>query len=63
MNKLNEEAKGEAQTLSDALLVGIANGTIDIVDLANRELADRGLNIHGNWVGFVAAKELYNARK
>lgn len=40
------------------LLVAIANGSIDARALAQKELANRGLNQEGNWVGFDKAAEL-----
>lgn len=38
------------------LLVMIANEQIDPVALAKKELANRGLDIDGNWVGFNRTK-------
>lgn len=34
------------------LIVQIANGTIDVRALAKKELAGRGLDATGKWVGF-----------
>ena len=34
------------------LLVAIGKEQIDPVELANKELANRGLDINGKWVGF-----------
>lgn len=39
------------------ILVLIANGRIDAVQAAKEQLADRGLNTEGAWVGFKAAKQ------
>lgn len=39
------------------LLVQIANGMIDPVASAKAELANRGLNLNGEWVGFKNSKE------
>ena len=39
------------------LLVGIANGTIDAVELAKKELANRGTGTKGVWVGFENARK------
>jgi hypothetical protein len=38
------------------LLVQIANGSIDALQLAKDELANRGLNLKGEWVGFSNTK-------
>jgi hypothetical protein len=46
-------------TTASALLAGIAQGLIDPIELAKRELANRGQGINGTWVGFEkAAQEL-----
>lgn len=37
------------------LLVKAAHGEIDLNHLAKRELANRGLNLNGTWVGFKTA--------
>lgn len=34
------------------LLVAIMKGQIDPVELASKELKNRGLNIEGEWIGF-----------
>lgn len=34
------------------LLVKIANGELNCVEIAKRHLENRGLDISGNWVGF-----------
>ena len=48
-------------SLSDtALLLNAVNGTIDLLQLAKNELAARGLNDGGAWVGFEAAKKIWN---
>ena len=38
--------------ISNALLGGIVRGEIDAVELAKKELSERGYNDRGNWVGF-----------
>jgi len=42
------------------LLLNAVNGTIDLLQLAKNELAARGLNDTGTWVGFEAAKKIWN---
>jgi len=39
------------------LLVQIAKGEVDVEELAKKELANRGLNNNGNWVGFKMAAD------
>lgn len=41
---------------STALIVKAVNGEINLLDLACKELARRGLNSQGDWVGFKAAE-------
>ncbi len=45
------------------LLTKIASGEIDANELAKKELANRGLNNQGKWVGFEAAKKNTNWNK
>ena len=41
---------------SNHLLAGIIKGEIDIVELAKRELDNRGYNTNCEWVGFKKAQ-------
>ena len=41
------------------LLTSIAKGEIDPVYFAKQELANRGLNLDGAWVGFGKAKDIH----
>ena len=45
-------------TTASTLLVNALNGTINLQDLAAKELANRGLDGHGKWVGFDRAAEI-----
>ncbi|MBN8885950.1 MAG: hypothetical protein J0I77_09540 [Rudaea sp.] len=38
------------------LLSAVARGKVDLNALAREELAARGLDAYGNWVGFMAAE-------
>lgn len=40
------------QGCNTELLVKVLNGEINLVELAKRELENRGLDKNGNWVGF-----------
>ncbi len=40
-------------------LVAVARFRLDLNDLACQELADRGLDHRGKWVGFPKAREIY----
>ena len=42
------------------VLVAAANGTVDLNQLARQELANRGYDRDGVWVGFAAARIAYH---
>lgn len=44
------------QQISEKILIDAAMGRIDLNLLARKELANRGLNKNGKWVGFEKAK-------
>ena len=44
------------------VLKAVVNGDIDLNKLASNELANRGLNAKGDWVGFDRATELHENR-
>jgi hypothetical protein len=59
-NDMNDELNPRLmfQTIATELLVKIARGEINPVELAKQTLADRGQDIRtGKWVGFPAAAE------
>ena len=43
------------QTFDTAILLAIASGQVDPIKAVKRELADRGLDKNGRWMGFSAA--------
>ena len=49
---MQNEMIGATQLMSIKLLVTIANGDLDAIAAAKAELASRGLDLTGNWVGF-----------
>jgi hypothetical protein len=49
------------QTAKTALLLPMATGQVDATQMARHELAQRGLNEHGTWIGFAAAAKLWEA--
>lgn len=51
------------QTTDTELLVHAVNKKIDLLHLVKQELANRGLNKNGLWVGFEKAKKIYGFRK
>jgi len=46
-------------TTATALLLAIADGLIDPVALARLQLASRGLDCNGTWVGFAQARRIH----
>ena len=46
-------------TTATALLLAIETGLIDPVRLARAELANRGLDANGDWVGFDGARQIH----
>ncbi len=51
------------QTFDIRLLSAIARGEVDAGQLARQELANRGLNATGKWVGFDQAQRLADAHR
>jgi hypothetical protein len=46
----------------NTILIEIAKGKINPVHLAMRELACRGLDINGTWIGFDKAEKYWNEK-
>ncbi len=51
---------GFIQTALAKVLAAAARGEIDLNRLAREELAARGLDMQGVWVGFDRAKQIHN---
>ena len=58
---LTVDELGFIQIALNKVLVAVANGELDLNDLARKELANRGLDKQGQWVGFDKANQIYNA--
>jgi hypothetical protein len=50
------------QQTDQILLLAIAEGMIDPVRMAQWELASRGLDANGKWVGFAEAQRIHGAK-
>jgi hypothetical protein len=50
-------------TTATILLVEALNGDVDVNHLVKQELANRGLNKDGKWVGFDEAARIHNVKK
>ncbi len=56
---LSQEAAGHVQTFPAWILAAIASNQVDIQALVRQELADRGLDANGRWIGFKEAARLH----
>ena len=54
---------GFIQTAATTLLAAAARGELDLNRLARVELASRGLDRDGVWVGFERAREIHGFRR
>lgn len=52
---------GFIQLALNKVLVAVANGELDLNNLARMELANRGMDKQGQWVGFDKANQIHNA--
>ncbi len=57
--KDEQNPKYALQTIHADILAAAARGEIDLNTLARRELASRGLDDNGRWVGFREAEQLH----
>lgn len=54
---IDRDLAEQLQNLDTRFLLAIHHGDVDAVKLARLELAARGLNGNGRWVGFAEAGE------
>ena len=59
-NQFTVDELGFIQTALTKVLAAAARGEIDLNQLARKELASRGLDDQGVWVGFPLAKQIHN---
>jgi hypothetical protein len=52
-----DNVAGYIQCMSTAAIAAAVRGEIDVVELLRAELAARGMNVAGQWVGFERAKQ------
>ena len=58
-NRFTVDELGFIQTASAEVLAAVARGELDLNKLAREELAARGLDQDGHWVGFKKAAEIH----
>jgi hypothetical protein len=61
MTNQTATAQGILQLVPTDTLAAVLAGEVDLNALARREMAGRGLDATGQWVGFEAAKALLGA--
>ena len=59
-NEFTVDEVGFIQTALTKVLAAAARGELDLNQLAREELAARGLDDQGVWVGFDRAKHVHN---
>lgn len=52
---IDRDLAEQLQTFDTRFLLAIHHGDVDVAELARRELASRGLDGTGRWVGFAEA--------
>ena len=52
---MERDLADQLQTLDTRFLLAIHHGDVDVQALARRELANRGIDGSGRWVGFAQA--------
>ena len=62
-NDLTLDEVGFIQFADIKALSAAAKGELDLNRLAREELASRGLDREGNWVGFDRASQIHNVKK
>jgi hypothetical protein len=53
---------GFIQTALNKVLAAAARGELDLNRLAREEMASRGLDRDGNWVGFDRARQIHQVK-
>jgi hypothetical protein len=54
---------GFIQIADAKVLAAVARGEIDLNRIAREEMANRGLGLHGEWVGFEMARMIHGLDK
>jgi hypothetical protein len=57
MNDLQTAIFEQIQTLPTEHLITLATGNVDAQEIAKLQLANRGLDLEGKWIGFYAAEQ------
>ena len=58
-NRFSVDELGFIQTALTEVLAAVSRGELDLNKLAREELAARGLDQNGRWVGFQKAAEIH----
>ena len=46
--------------INNSILIAAIKGEVDLMKLAKKEMANRGLDLNGEWIGFKEAGKLYS---
>lgn len=57
-----DDVEGVIQLFKNDVLAAVINGEIDLNEVARMEMAGRGLDKKGAWVGFRKAAEIHGVR-
>lgn len=57
-----DDVEGVIQLMKNEVLAAVINGEIDLNEVARLEMASRGLDKKGAWVGFRKAAEIHGVR-
>jgi hypothetical protein len=62
MNEVKDDdnPKYMFRTTNTSLLVSAVKGKIDLLEYAKKEMAARGFDKNGKWIGFDKSKKLFN---
>lgn len=59
VSSLDAAARSHLQPIPTAVLTAAIRGDIDLLRLVRAELAARGVNLDGEWIGFQAARQMH----
>lgn len=57
-----DDVEGVIQLMKNEVLAAVLKGEIDLNEVARLEMASRGLDKKGTWVGFQKAAEIHGVR-
>ena len=49
--------------INNSILIAAIKGEVDLTKLAKKEMANRGLDLNGEWIGFKAADKVHGINR